>query len=175
MDGGASDDDSIQQDRHAMSRPVVWRTCAALAILFGVNSAPASEVRPGSMQPEGLRFLDTTQRNDGWAVAQVLAIDGSSKRKMVIVSYLDGAMTRAFYDIAVTFARPPHNLPIFGVVRAPQHATEPNADGFDIFINGLPLGELSRKDREAVKAIEAVSKPALLREILGYIKSDYYP
>jgi len=76
-------------------------------------------------------------------------------------------MTRTFYDIAVSFTRPPNSLPIFGVVRAPQHPTEPNANGFDIYINGLPLGEIKDEVLQRV-----YSKPELLRGLLENIQKD---
>lgn len=147
---------------------IVWGMVAlapALACAQTPTAAPTQNAPQAQKLP--IRYLDLTARRDGWAGAQVLAISGSGERKLVIVSYLDPTMTRAFYDIAVSFTRPPNALPIFGVVRAPQHPTEPNANGFDIYINGLPLGEI--KD-EALQ--RAYSKPELLRGLLENIQKD---
>lgn len=132
------------------------------------TAAPTQNAAQAQNLP--IRYLDVTVRNDGWVAAQSMSIIGSRERKLVIVSYMDPTMTRTFYDIAVSFTRAPNKLPIFGVVRAPQHPTEPNANGFDIYINGLPLGEI--KD-EVLR--RAYSKPELLRGLLELIQKDDYP
>lgn len=131
------------------------------------TAAPTQNTTKAQKLP--IRYLDVTARNDGWAVAQTLSIIGSREHKLAIISYMGPTMTRIFYDIAVSFTRAPNTLPIFGVVRAPQHPTEPNANGFDIYINGLPLGEI--KDKVVLRAF---SKPELLRGLLERIQRDDY-
>lgn len=147
---------------------MVW-AMVALAPALACAQTPSTPPPQNSAQAQTLpiRYLDLTARRDGWAGAQVLAISGSGERKLVIVSYMDPTMTRTFYDIAVSFTRPPKPLPIFGVVRAPQHPTEPNANGFDIYINGLPLGEIKDEVLQRV-----YSKPELLRVLLENIQKD---
>lgn len=141
----------------------------ALAPALACAQTPSAPPTQNTAQTQTLpiRYIDLTARRDGWAGAQVLAISGSGERKLVIVSYMDPTMTRTFYDIAVSFTRPPNALPIFGVVRAPQHPTEPNANGFDIYINGLPLGEIKDEVLQRV-----YSKPELLRGLLENIQKD---
>lgn len=115
------------------------------AALAQTHPAPPTQ-NAAQAQNLPIRYLDFTARNDGWAAAQTASIIGSRERKLVIVSYMGPAMTRSLYDIAVSFTRAPNTLPIFGVVRAPQHPTEPNANGFEIYIDGLPLGEVPNPD-----------------------------
>ncbi|MCL4677183.1 MAG: hypothetical protein KJ017_04065 [Alphaproteobacteria bacterium] len=134
---------------------------AALAQTHPVPPTQNSE----QAQPPPIRYLDFTARNDGWAAAQTASIIGSRERKLVIVSYADPAMTRAFYDTAVSFTQAPNTLPIFGVVRAPQHPTEPNVNGFDIYINGVPLGEVPNPDN-------FYTPPQFLRALLEQIQKD---
>lgn len=137
----------------------------ALACAQTPTTSPTQRTAQAQTLP--IRYLDVTARNDGWVAAQALGVSGSSERRFVIVSYMDPTMTRAFYDIAVSFTRAPNTLPIFGVVRAPPHPTEPNVNGFDIYINGLPLGEI--KD-EVLRRV--YSKPELLRGLLEDIQKD---
>lgn len=137
-----------------------------LCLLF-LSSAPAA-AQSVEQQAQELRYLDVTARNDGWAVAQALGVSGSSERKIVIVSYADPPTTRAFYDIGLEFTRPPQALPIFGVVRAPQHPTEPNANGFDLYINGVPLGEVPNPDN-------AYTPGQFLRALLNNVRREYHP
>lgn len=136
----------------------------APALLAQTPTAPTTQ---STVQAQNLpiRYLDVTARNDGWVLAQSLGVSGSSEHKLAIISYMDPTTTRAFYDIAVSFTRPPNTLPIFGVVRAPQHPTEPNANGFDIYINGLPLGEVPNPDN-------FYSPAQFLRELLKNIQKD---
>lgn len=143
----------------------------ALAPALACAQTPTTPPTQNAAQAQNLpiRYLDVTARNDGWVAAQSMSIIGSRERKLVIVSYMDPTMTRTFYDIAVSFTQAPNKLPIFGVVRAPQHPTEPNANGFDIYINGLPLGEI--KD-EVLRRV--YSKPELLRGLLELIQKDDY-
>jgi hypothetical protein len=139
--------------------------CAAPALAQAQAAAPTPSTAQGRNVP--IRFLDVTERNDGWVLAQSLGVSGSSEHKIAIISYMDLAMTRAFYDIAVSFTQAPNPLPIFGVVRAAQHPTEPNQNGFDIYINGVPLGEIKDEVLQRV-----YSKPALLRALLENIQKD---
>lgn len=101
--------------------------------------ATTTLTQANTQQTQGIRYMDVTARRDGWAVAQGLGVSGSNNRKIVIVSYSDPGTTRAFYDLAQQFAQPPQNLPIFGVVRAPAHPTNPNQLGYEVYFNGLPV------------------------------------
>lgn len=134
------------------------------AALAQTHPAPPTQ-NSEQAQPPPIRYLDFTARNDGWAAAQTASIIGSRERKLVIVSYADPAMTRTFYDIAVSFTQAPNTLPIFAVVRAPQHPTEPNVNGFDIYINGVPLGEVPNPDN-------FYTPPQFLRALLEQIQKD---
>lgn len=98
-----------------------------------------------------IRYLDVTARRDGWVFAQALGVSGSNEQKIVVVSYMDPAMTRTFYDIAVSFTRSPDNLPIFGVVRAPPHPTSPNPLGYEVYFNGLPIPTEDKPDASFTK------------------------
>jgi hypothetical protein len=118
---------------------------AGLCLLFA--SAFPAAAQTATQQAQELRYLDVTARNDGWAVAQGLGVSGSSERKIVIVSYADPAMTRAFYDLALQFTRPPQNLPIFGVVRAPPHPENPNPLRYEVYFNGTPIPTEAQPDR----------------------------
>jgi hypothetical protein len=144
---------------------LVVMTCAANTAAQTHTTTPTQSA--AKVQKLPIRYLDVTARNDGWVLAQSLGVSGSSEHKLAIISYMEPAMTRTFYDVAVSFTRPPYTLPIFGVVRAPQHPTEPNANGFDIYINGVTLGEI--KD-EVIQRV--YSKPALLRALLENIQKD---
>lgn len=137
--------------------------CAPAAVAQTPPASPTQNVAQAQNLP--IRYLDFTARNDGWAAAQTASIIGSRERKLVIVSYMDPAMTRTFYDIAVSFTRAPNTLPIFGVVRAPQHPKEPNANGFDIYIDGLPLGDVPNPDN-------FYTPPQFLRALLEQIQKD---
>lgn len=123
-----------------MKRFIGWAIVAlAPALVCAQTPATAPTQSPAQTQTRPVRFLDTTARRDGWAVAQGLGVSGSKDRKIVVVSYLDPATTRAFYDIAVSFTRTPDTLPIFGVVRAPPHPDSPNPLGYEVYFNGLPV------------------------------------
>lgn len=139
----------------------------ALAPALACAQTPTAPPTQNAAQAQNLpiRYLNFTARNDGWAAAQTASIIGSRERKLVIISYMDPTMTRTFYDIAVSFTRPPNKLPIFGVVRAPQHPTEPNVNGFDIYINGVPLGEIPNPDN-------FYTPPQFLRTLLENIQKD---
>lgn len=139
----------------------------ALAPALACAQTPTAAPTQNAAQAQNLpiRYLDVTARNDGWAAAQTMSIIGSRERKLVIVSYMDPTMTRTFYDIAVSFTRAPNKLPIFGVIRAPQHPTEPNVNGFDIYINGLPLGKVPNPDN-------FYTPPQFLRALLENIQKD---
>lgn len=162
-----------------MSEKSKASTLAALALAGVVavtapGPASSQDVQPQTttaqattQQTQGVRFLDFTNRNDGWAASQTAAIIGSRDRKIVIISYSDGPTTRAIYDTAVQFTRPPQALPVFGVVRAPQHPTEPNPNGFDIYINGVPLGEVPNPDN-------AYSRTQFFAQLMNNIKRDYF-
>lgn len=103
-----------------------------------------ADINPGqaATQPsqQAIRYLDVTQRQDGWGVAIATAVQASRNNKLVIISYLDPQNTRALYDAAVPFTQTPTNLPIVGLIRspaAPSSVTDtPNPLGFDIFFNG---------------------------------------
>lgn len=131
---------------------VVW-AMVALVPALACAQTPITPPTQNTAQTQTLpiRFLDTTARRDGWAVAQGLGVSGSKDRKIVIVSYLDPTTTRAFYDIAVSFARTPDNLPIFGVVRAPPHPTSPNPLGYEVYFNGLPVPTEDKPDASFTK------------------------
>lgn len=146
---------------------IVTMTSLLLGGPAALAQTPSTPPTHNSAQAQSLpiRYLDFTARNDGWAAAQTASIIGSRERKLVIISYADPAMTRTFYDIAVSFTRPPNALPIFGVVRAPQHPTEPNVNGFDIYINGVPLGEVPNPDN-------VYTPPQFLRALLEHIQKD---
>jgi len=73
-----------------------------------------------------------------------------------------------FTIIGLEFTRPPQALPIFGVVRAPQHPTEPNANGFDLYINGVPLGEVPNPDN-------TYTPGRFLRALLTNVRREYHP
>lgn len=135
-----------------MSEKSKASTLAALALagVVAVTSpgpAVSQETQPqatttltqATNQQQNVRFLDVSARRDGWAFAQGLAVNGSNNRKIVIVSYADPGTTRAFYDLATQFAQAPQNMPIFGVVRAPAHPTNPNPLGYEVYFNGLPV------------------------------------
>lgn len=143
------------------------RVLAAGLCFLSFSALPAT-AQTATPTAQELRYLDFTARNDGWIGAQSLAVSGSGERRLVIVSYMDPTTTRAFYDIAVSFTRAPQPLPIFGVVRAPQHPTEPKANGFDIYINGLPLGEVENPDN-------AYTPAQHLEALLNYVRRDFYP
>lgn len=167
------------QGMRIMSEKSKASTLAALALAGVVavtapGPAASQDVQPQTttaqattQQTQGVRFLDFTNRNDGWAAAQTAAIIGSRDRKIVIISYSDGPTTRAIYDTAVQFTRPPQALPVFGVVRAPQHPTQPNPNGFDIYINGVPLGEVPNPDN-------AYSRTQFFAQLMNNIKRDYF-
>lgn len=146
---------------------IVMMTSLLLYAPAALAQTPPASPTQSEAQAQNLpiRYLDFTARNDGWADAQTASIIGSRERKLVIVSYMDPAMTRTFYDIAVSFTHAPNMLPIFGVVRAPQHPTEPNANGFDIYINGVPLGEVPNPDN-------FYTPPQFLRALLEHIQKD---
>ncbi|WBX83220.1 hypothetical protein [Sphingosinicella microcystinivorans] len=95
-----------------------------------------------------------------------MAIIGSRDHRIVLISYADPQTTRAIYDLAVSYTKPPHNLPIFGVSRAPQHPTEPNANGFDIYINGVPLDAVPNPEPR-------VSNVQHLSQLLKFVAEDY--
>lgn len=135
--------------------------------LLSLSAMPAA-AQTATQQAQDLRYLDFTARNDGWAAAQSAAIIGSRDQHIVLVSYADPQTTRTFFDIALEFTRPPQALPIFGVVRAPQHPTQPNANGFDIYINGVPLGEVPNPDN-------AYTPAQFLRALLNNVRRDVYP
>lgn len=121
----------------------------ALACAQIPTAAPAQNAAQAQNLP--IRYLDLTARNDGWAFAQALGVSGSNEQKIVVVSYMDPAMTRTFYDIAVSFTRTPENLPIFGVVRAPPHPTSPNPLGYEVYFNGLPIPTEDKPDASFTK------------------------
>ncbi len=135
-----------------MKSCIVW-AMVALAPALACAQTPAAPPTQNAVQAQALpiRTLDTTARRDGWAMAQALGVSGSKDRKIVIVSYLDPTTTRAFYDIAVSFMRPPDNLPIFGVVRAPPHPTSPNPLGYEVYFNGLPIPTEDKPDATFTK------------------------
>lgn len=147
--------------------PAILGTLLASVALAQTQTVTSTVPAQSMGLTTSIRYLDFTARNDGWAAAQTAGIIGSREHKIVIISYADPAMTRTFYDIAVSFTQAPNTLPIFGVVRAPQHPTEPNANGFDIYINSLPLGEIKDEMLQRV-----YSKPALLRALLENIRKD---
>lgn len=128
----------------------------------GANTTVAEQ-----QQQRTIRYLDFTQRNDGWALSQNAAIVGSRDNRIVIVSYSDPQTTRAFYDLATSYARAPHNLPIFGVVRAQDHPTEKSRNGFDVFFNGVPLGEMENPDN-------AFARTDLMRGLFDSIREHYF-
>lgn len=162
-----------------MSETSKASTLAALALagvvaITAPGPAASQEVQPQTttaqattQQTQGVRYLDFSQRNDGWAASQTAAIIGSRERKIVIISYSDGPTTRAIYDTAVNYTRPPQSLPVFGVVRAPQHPTQPNPNGFDIYINGVPLGEVPNPD-------SAYSRTQFFAQLMDNIKRSYF-
>lgn len=131
------------------------------------SQATTQLTQANTQQQQAIRYMDVTARNDGWVLAQSLGVSGSSERKIVIISYADAQTTRAFYDTAVQFTRPPQSLPIFGVVRAPQHPTQPNRNGFDIYINGVSLGEIPNPDT-------AYSSTQFFAAIMDNVKREYY-
>ncbi len=134
--------------------------------LLSLSAMPAA-AQTATQQAQELRYLDFA-RSDGWAAAQSAAVIGSRDQRIVLVSYADPQTTRTFYDIALEFTRPPQAIPIFGVVRAPQHPTEPNANGFDLYINGLPLGEVPNPDN-------AYSPAQFLRALLNNVRREFHP
>lgn len=115
--------------------------------LLSLSALPAAAQTATPQAQPSIRYLDLTARHDGWAFAQGLAVTGSSERKIVIVSYADPTQTRAFYDLAAGFAQSPQSLPIFGVVRAPPHPTNPNPLGYEVYFNGLPIPTEAQPDR----------------------------
>jgi hypothetical protein len=137
---------------------------AGLAMLLGGLCIPVHGQTPGAGASP--RYLDFTARNDGWAAAQTAAIIGSKEHRVVLISYADPGTTRAFYDLAQRYAAPPHSVPIFGVVRAPDHPAESSANGFDIYLNGVPLGDVENPD-------EHFSQLRFLELLLGNISADY--
>lgn len=137
---------------------------AGLLMLLGVLAAPVRGEPAGATAAP--RYLDVTARNDGWALAQTAAITGSRDHRVVLISYADPAATRAWYDLARRYTQPPHSLPIFGVVRAPDHPTEPSVNGFDIYLNGVSLGDVPNPDQH-------VSQLRFLELLLGNISADY--
>lgn len=144
-----------------------WRIPALILCLsVAAGLAPAQAQDAADTQQTSLRYLDVTARNDGWIAAQDLAIIGSRDHRIVLISYADPQTTRAIYDLAVSYTKPPYNLPIFGVSRAPQHPTEPNANGFDIYINGLPLGAVPNPEPR-------VSNVQHLSQLLKFVAEDY--
>lgn len=135
-----------------MKSCIVW-VMVALTPALACAQTPTTPPTQNTAQTQTLpvRTLDTTARRDGWAMAQALGVSGSKDRKIVVVSYLDPATTRAFYDIAVSFTRAPDNLPIFGVVRAPPHPTNPNKLGYEVYFNGLPIPTEDKPDARFTK------------------------
>jgi len=115
--------------------------------LLSLSALPAAAQTATPQAQPSIRYLDLTARHDGWAFAQGLAVTGSSERKIVIVSYADTALTRAFHDLALQFTRPSQNLPIFGVVRAPPHPENPNPLHYEVYFNGLPIPTEAQPDR----------------------------
>lgn len=138
----------------------------ALACAQTPTTPPTQNTAQAQTLP--IRYLDFTARNDGWAAAQSAAIIGSRDQHIVLVSYADPQTTRAFYDLVSEFTRSPQPLPIFGVVRAPQHPTEPNANGFDIYINGVSLGDVPNPDR-------AYTQTQFLRALLNNVRREFHP
>jgi hypothetical protein len=121
----------------------------ALACAQTPTAAPTQNAAQAQKLP--IRYLDVTARNDGWVVAQTLGVSGSNEQKIVVVSYMDPTMTRTFFDIAVSFTRPPDNLPIFGVVRAPPHPTSPNPLGYEVYFNGWRIPTEDKPDASFTK------------------------
>lgn len=151
-------------------------TAGALAgVIMALSAAVVSQEQSGAGAGPGggatgqaaIRYLDMTARNDGWALAQNAAIVGSREKRIVVVSYADPQTTRAFYDLAVIYAGPPYNLPVFGVARAPDHPTEKSLNGFDVFFNGLPLGEMENPDNHFTSV-------ELMRGLFDSIKEHYF-
>lgn len=137
------------------------------ARLIGVLTLLLSLAVPAEPPPEGgPRYLDLSARNDGWVLAQSLGVSGSGKHRVVLISYEDPTTTRAIYDLASRYSQPPHSLPIFGVVRAPDHPTEPSANGFDLYLNGLSLGDVPNPDSR-------FSRLSFLERLLDNISDDY--
>jgi hypothetical protein len=122
-----------------------------LAVLAWPSHLSAQSAQPAAGKPQlPIRYLDLTRnkdgsiKEDGWGASQLLAVQASRGRKIVVISYLDPPNTRALYDAAVPYTQPPHNLPIVGFIRSPgvpatMTADTPNPLGFDIFFNGAML------------------------------------
>jgi len=112
-----------------------------------------ADINPGqATQPaqQGIRYVDVTQRQDGWGVAIATAVQASRNNKVVIVSYLDPQNTRALYDAAVPFTQSPTNMPIVGLIRSPAAPADvtstPNPQGFDVFYNGVMVPPVPQSD-----------------------------
>lgn len=121
------------------------RVLAAGLCLLSLSALPAAAQTATQQQP-AMRFLDVTARNDGWVLAQSMGVSGSNERKIVVVSYADPAMTRAFYDLALRFTQAPQNLPIFGVVRAPPHPENQNPLHYEVYFNGVRIPTEAQPD-----------------------------
>lgn len=120
----------------------------ALTMSLAVAQSPGQSTQPA--QAQAIRYMDLTKRADGWDFGQGLAINGSSNRRIVIVSYLDEATTASFLRIAESYRGGTTNLPIFGVLRSPlppaSVSRTPNPLGFDIFFDGTAIPPMERPD-----------------------------
>lgn len=130
----------------ACTRRRFLRHCLAWALAVAA-CAVAAVPAPALAENAPPRYLDVTARRDGWVLGQSLAVSGSKNNAIVVVSYANPDVTRAFFDLAQRYAQPPHSLPVFGVVRAPHHPQTPNRLDYTVFFNGLPIPTEAEPDR----------------------------
>lgn len=136
------------------------RLLMVLIAVVGIQATPMpalAETTTIATQPQKIRYLDVTAREDGWGVAVATAVQASRKNKVVIVSYLDPQQTRALYDAAIRFMQKSAQPSVEGVIRSPgvpSRMTETaNPLGWDIFFDGAifardlkPDARFSRED-----------------------------
>jgi hypothetical protein len=154
---------SVPAGSTSNSVPDALNHTAPITEMASINRSPMTlppgvelpaDISPGqSTQPEQappIRYMDLTKKADGWDFGQGLAINGSSNRRIVIVSYLDEATTASFLRIAESYRGGTTNLPIFGVLRSPlppaSVSRTPNPLGFDIFFDGTAIPPMERPD-----------------------------
>lgn len=156
-------------------------TLAALAmagvVAFSPGPATSQEAAPAAKQTTTqtatqqqelpIRYIDFSQRQDGWAAATAAATKFSANKYILIVAYGNKKEADELYWIAADYAKKPHNLPILGVIRAPEHPTEKSLNGFSIFYNGYPYGDIKNPDNY-------FANKDIMRRVLDNIKESYF-
>lgn len=148
------------------------RMLVLLMVLVGCLQLAMIPAAAAEQPAQGIRYLDVTKRPDGWDFGQGLAINGSSKRRIVIVSYLDESATTLLLKVAGSFVKPPDSMPIFGLVRSPSvpasvTQTAKNPLGFDVFFDGTAIPPMENPDPR-------FTRPDQLDAFLRGIQRNYF-